>query len=137
MKNTIYTIIIVACIVLAALVFVLTRGGSGGIDSLKRGELIWVKCKNKSCNAEYQMDNKDYHEALQEKMKANPMMMTLPLTCKKCGKDSVFKAVKCEKCGTVFFEGAAGLDDFSDRCPKCGHSATEALRKERKAQQGG
>ena len=138
MKNLIYAIVIVLCIALAILIFVKTQsGGSGGIDSIKRGEeMYWVKCNNPSCNAEYEIDKKDYFEQIEEKQRANPLsMVTPPLTCKKCGKDSVYRAEKCEKCGTVFFYGA-NPDDFPDRCPKCGHSKREAELEARKAQRG-
>lgn len=139
MKNLIYVIVIVVCIALAVLIFLKTQsGGTGGIDSIKRGEeMYWVKCNNPSCNAEYEIDKKDYFEQIEEKQRANPLsMVTPPLTCQKCKKDSVYKAVKCEKCGKVFFEGAAGPDDFPDRCTECGHSKREAVLKERKAQRG-
>jgi hypothetical protein len=137
MKNTIYLVVIVLCIVLAAVVFFWTRaGGSGGIENIKRGEKsMWVKCKNPECNAEYQMDMRDYYEQTQEKIKANPLSsQTPPLTCKECGEESVFRAEKCEKCGTVFFYGVS--KDYPDRCTKCGYSKTEATRQERLRQRG-
>ncbi|MFQ6036845.1 MAG: hypothetical protein ACE5NM_13480 [Sedimentisphaerales bacterium] len=131
-------VIIVVCFTLAVVIFIKTQsGGSGGIETIKRGEeLYWVKCNNKKCNAEYQMDKRDYYEQIEEKMKANPMaMVTPPLTCKECGEQSLLRAVKCEKCGQVFFYGADPTD-FADRCPECGHSKTEAERKARAAQRG-
>jgi predicted Zn-ribbon and HTH transcriptional regulator len=137
MKNTVYTVVIIACIILAIVIFFVTRsGGSGGLDSIKRGqELYWVKCNNPECKAEYQMDMKDYLEQVSKKMQANPLSMRTPgLTCEKCGKESVYKAYKCEKCGKVFFEGASG--DYPDRCPYCKYSKTEADRKARLAERG-
>jgi len=139
MKNTIYVIVIVVCIALAVLIFLKTQSsGPGGIDSIKRGEeLYWVMCRNPKCKAEYQMDKRDYYEQIQEKMRANPMaMVTPPLTCQKCGVQSVLLAVKCEKCGLVFLYGADPTD-FADRCPNCKHSKIKADRDARKAQQTG
>jgi len=138
MKNTIYVIVIVACIALAVLIFVKTQSGdSGGIGSIKRGEeMYWVKCNNPSCNAEYEIDKKDYFEQIEEKQKANPLsMVTPPLTCEKCRKESVFRAVKCEKCSKVSFYGT-NPDDFPDRCTECGHSKRESELEARKAQRG-
>jgi DNA-directed RNA polymerase subunit RPC12/RpoP len=132
MKNTIYAIVIVLCLIVAGVVFLLTRSGSsGGINDIKRGEkMVWVKCNNPKCNAEYQMDQRDYFEQIQEKQKVNPLSMQTPaLNCEKCGEPSVFLAEKCEKCGKVFFSGTS--KDFPDRCPDCGYSKTEATRKER------
>ena len=138
MKNIIYVAVIVVCIALAVVIFIMTQsGGSGGLESIKRGEqLYWVKCNNPKCGVAYQIDMRDYHEQTQEKMKANPLsLQTPPLTCQKCGEPSVFRAEKCEKCGKVFFYGAS--KDHPDRCPDCGHSATEAKRQERLRQRGG
>jgi len=138
LSKTVMLGIIVVCLTLAVVIFIKTQtGGSGGIDTIKRGEeLYWVKCNNKKCNAEYQMDKKDYYEQIEEKMRANPMaMVTPPLTCKECGEPSVLRAVKCEKCGHVFFYGADPTD-FADRCPKCGHSKTKADRDARLAERG-
>jgi len=131
-------VIIIVCFALAGVIFFATRPeGSGGINTIKRGEeLYWVKCNNPKCKAEYQMDKKDYYEQIEEKMRANPMaMVTPPLTCKECGEQSVLRAVKCEKCGHVFFYGADPTD-FADRCPKCGHSKTKADREARLAERG-
>jgi len=108
-----------------------------GFETIKRGEeLYWVKCNNPACKSTYQIDKKDYYEQIEEKMRANPMaMVTPPLTCKECGEQSALRAVKCEKCGQVFFYGADPTD-FADRCPECGHSKTESERKARAVQRG-
>jgi hypothetical protein len=130
MKNVIYAAIIGVCVVVAGIVFVATRSGDSS-PGLTDETQIWVKCAR--CGATYQMGEKSYYDELHEKATANPtaMMITPPLTCEKCGKDGIRKAVKCESCGEVFFEGAVP-NDFSDRCPKCKHSATEAKREARK-----
>ncbi len=138
MKNLVYGGIIAVCIVVAVIVFITTRSGdSAGIDSLSDTEMTWVKCVK--CGQSYEMRLKQYYEELNEKSRANPSPMPIarPLTCQKCGQDGVRKAVKCEKCGEVFFEYSVP-NDFPDRCPKCKHSATEAKRKanlERQRQQ--
>jgi ribosomal protein L37E len=137
MKNVIYGVVIVACIVLAIVIFVKTQSrGSGSLESVKSGEEVyWVKCNNPKCKAEYQMDKRDYLNQITEKMKANPLSNRTPaLTCEKCSQASLYRAFKCEKCGNVFFEGSS--NDYPDRCPACGFSKTEAIRKERLAQRG-
>jgi len=131
MKNTIYAVVIAVCIIVAVLVFVKTRGGgAGGTSTIDETEQIWVKCRK--CGASYEMGKKRFYEELEEKARANPtpMMITPLLTCEKCGKDGIAKAHKCEKCGEVFFENSVP-NDFADRCPKCKHSQTEAIRKAR------
>jgi len=127
--------VIVVCIIVAGLITLAKRGGgSGGIDSIPDDKMTWVKCSNPSCNAEYEMSEKQFHKEMQERF--NPMARSAPpLTCEKCGKDSLFQAVKCANpsCGTVFIKGIAGPGDHQDRCPKCGHSETEDIRKKRMA----
>ena len=119
---------IVVCVAVAGAITYMNRSKSSDtFDNMKRGEMIWVKCRNPDCEAEYQIDEKDYFTYLRE----NPVGLTTPpLFCEKCGEESVFKAVKCEKCGLVFEPGAVPKD-FPDRCPnpQCGYSKTEEIRK--------
>lgn len=132
MKNTVYAIVIVVCLVLAGVIFMATRpGGSGGVEDLSRGELYWVQCNNPACKAVYQMDKVDYLKEVEQKVRANPLSLQTPaLVCQKCGKESVFRAIKCENCGKMFFYGAV-QGDIADRCPECKYSKTEAERKAR------
>lgn len=131
MKNAIYAAVIAVCIIVAVLVFVKTqRGGQGGLDTIPEDEMVWVKCRK--CNQFYEMGKRAYHEAVRTKaaQSTTAMMMTPPLTCEKCGKDGIFLAEKCEKCGNVFFQNSVPAD-FADRCPDCKFSKTEAVRQER------
>jgi predicted Zn-ribbon and HTH transcriptional regulator len=133
MKNLVYTGIIAVCLVVAIVVFVMSRGGGG--PEISDTEVTWVKCLK--CGESYEMPLKQYYEDVQAKSLANPtpMPMTPPLTCEKCAKEGIVKAVKCDKCGEVFREGTVP-NDFPDRCPKCKHSATEARREANKAARG-
>ena len=75
MKNKPYVIIIVLCLVGAAVVFVMSRSqGRDGLESLESGELIWVKCMKPECEALYQIDKKDYFRQVKEKKRANPVI---------------------------------------------------------------
>ena len=131
MKNRVHITVIIVSVVLAGLIFYMTHSASpGGIENLKHGELMWVMCNNPDCGEVYQIDKKDYFLQIEERMRVHPMsLQTLPLVCEKCGQESVFRA---EKCGKIFFSGAVS-NDFSDRCPECGYSKTEAIRKARTA----
>ena len=132
-KKPIMIGVIVVCLVIAGLVTFARRGGDTGIDSIADDKMTWVKCGNKSCNAEYEMGEKQYYKAMEERF--NPMARTSPpLTCEKCGKDSVFRAVKCvnSACGAVFFRDSVP-NDHPDRCTECGQSETEEIRKKRLA----
>ena len=138
-KKLVMILIIVVCLGVAGAVFLRTgRSGGGSIDDISDEKMTWVKCMNKSCNAEYQMGLKEYYKAVQA-LNINPMAQVAPaLTCKECGKQSVYKAVKCQNpaCGIVFREGSVP-NDFQDRCPKCGQSVTEESREARKREMTG
>lgn len=134
--------IIAVCFGLAVAITVYRRHKEGepkGIESIKRGEMIWVKCDNTECEAEYQMDKRDYFEYLQGHpptseqfvaMMADPnMRATTPLVCKDCKQESVYRGEKCDKCGIVFIRGTV-RHDFADRCPECDYSRTETQRRE-------
>lgn len=133
-KKPIMIAVVVVCLVVAGLVTFARRGGGGGtIDDIPDDKMVWVKCNNPQCKAEYQMGEKSYHKAVQARM--DPRSLATPaLICEKCGKASVYKAEKCTNpdCGVVFFSNSVP-NDHADRCPECGRSETEEIRKRRKA----
>lgn len=136
-KKKVMVGVIVACLVLAGILVLANRGGggSGDIGDISADSMVWVKCTK--CQATYQMGERDFYEQSQENMVPGAMTPT-PLTCKECGQAGIRLAVKCENpdCGEIFYEGAVP-GDFPDRCPKCKQSATEELRKKRKAERSG
>ena len=137
-KKAIMIGIIVACLALVALITLGRRGGGGGgIEDISPEETMWVKCNNPNCKAEYEMGKQAYFKYVEEHM--DPMAMVAPpVVCEECGKDSVFRAEKCQNpdCGVVFFRGSVP-NDFADRCPECGRSETEESRKRRAADRAG
>jgi hypothetical protein len=137
-KKVVMIIVIVVCLGVAGAIFIGGRGSGGGtIDDISDAEQTWVKCLNKSCNAEYEMSLKEYFKFVTAN--ANPMAPTAPaLTCETCGEPSIYKAEKCQNaaCGKVFRSGAVP-NDFPDRCPTCKQSATEEIRKARKKEMAG
>jgi predicted RNA-binding Zn-ribbon protein involved in translation (DUF1610 family) len=123
-KKMIMIVIIVACIVAAVIITVATRSASsGGIESIPTGTMVWLKCRD--CGNTWQMDRRDYYDYIEK----NRIGMTVPgIVCPKCGKESAYLAIKCPKCGNIF-EKVATTRDYSDRCPECGYSEQEELRK--------
>jgi len=131
-KKTVMLILIVGCLVVAGAVTFTTRSGGGGIGSISKSEKILVMCSNPDCEAEYETGKKAYYEFVQKNM--NPMSMAAPpMPCNECGEESIYKAIKCGKCGTVFFENSVP-NDFADRCPECEYSEIDERRKERRAE---
>lgn len=130
-KKPILIGIIVGCIVLAGVILYTTMlKPTGGIPSKFAKEQVWVKCNDKDCGSEYEMNKKAFFEFIEK----NAVGMTAPpLKCEKCSKDTVYRAVKCEKCGKVFFYGNPG--DYADRCPDCSYSKIENDRKAAAGQQ--
>jgi predicted Zn-ribbon and HTH transcriptional regulator len=137
MKKTVMIVVIVACLVSAALITFLARKSRSATGlSEFAGKMQLVKCANKNCVAVYEIDKEKYYELVEEELRKHvDDMGPLAITCEKCGENSIFRAVKCEKCGEVFFSSEVGANDFPDRCPKCGHSAMEEQKK--KGRKGG
>lgn len=108
------------------------KARAGTIDSIPDDKMTWVKCNNPQCKAEYEMSLKAYYKSVQKRFDPRTVM-TPALICEKCGKPSLYKACKCGNpdCAVVFFCGSVP-NDFFDRCPECGRSETEEIRKKRK-----
>jgi len=125
-KKLIKIAIIIVCLGLAGVIVCMSRPGRSGLGSVPRGQVIWVKCNNPDCGTEYEIDEKDYWEFVEKQR--DPMSLSMPaLICKDCGKRSVFRAVKCLKCGLVFFHGT-NRTSFADTCPECGFSKMKEQR---------
>jgi len=132
-KKTIMIVVIAVCLVAAVVIgYKYTFAPTDAGIEVFKGQQIWVKCNNPDCGAEYEMDKAEYFRQIEELALANPpeMMQTPPLVCEKCGEKSVYRAVKCAKCGKIFFYGAAGTGDFPDRC-ECGYSQIEENRRKK------
>ena len=127
-KKTIMIVVIAVCLVAAVVIgYKYTFAPpDAGIEAFK-GQQIWVKCNNPDCGAEYEMDKAECFRQIEEKMRPG-MSQAPPLVCEKCGEESLYRAVKCAKCGKTFFFGAVGTGDFPDRC-ECGYSQIEENRK--------
>lgn len=112
------------CFVLAGLVWALTRGSSGSLQDVPEGDLTWTLCL--SCGYTEQMPVRNFFTEQQQEMLQTHNMMTPPMiTCPRCGKKQMVRALKCERCGTIFaVDSVPG--DYYDRCPKCGYSALES-----------
>lgn len=93
----------------------------GGLSSEEAAWKIWVKCRNPQCQAEYQMTEKEYFEYV-KKHHDPKTMKPGPLVCKKCGRKSAYRAIKCKGCGSVFFYPSKKGRGYGDGCPKCGYS---------------
>ena len=129
-KKTVMIVVIVVCLVAAGVIFKATRPKSQGRESF-RGQQTWVKCSNPDCGEEYEMDKAEYFKQVEEAARANPgVEPPTPIVCKKCGEESLYRVVKCAKCGKIFFYGSAGAGDFADRC-KCGFSQIEENRRKK------
>jgi len=130
-KKPIMIAIIVVCFAAAGAITYFTRPPKSTGGGINADTLIWLKCNNPACKAEYQVTLGEYREMVKEQLYMDDSDRLPAATCQKCGKPSAFKAIKCPKCGTLFFEGQAGPHDYTDRCPKCKYSAREEELKKR------
>jgi hypothetical protein len=115
-------------LVIAGAITFMTKKTSHGIESIGSSEKILVKCGDSKCNAQYEMSKRAYYEFLQKNV--SPMSPQIPpLTCEKCGKESVYRAIICPSCNQTFFYGQVP-NDHKDRCPYCKFSQTEKNRQD-------
>lgn len=126
----VFLLIIVVCLVMAAIISYhnyFRPNPPKGITAVDPNEMVLVKCSDPNCGITYQMSNRAYLEHISQHSITIRMETILPI-CKKCGKASMERAIKCEKCGTIFIYGKDS-SDFPDKCPNCGHSKTLEGRK--------
>ncbi|UCF43290.1 MAG: hypothetical protein JSV99_12090 [Planctomycetota bacterium] len=144
-KKLFMILIIIVCFALAAAItykkdadYRKETAKRAGIETIDPNDLIWVKCTNTECNAEYETGKRAYFQYLQDNppspaqftaMMQDPMKNPTPgLICNECEQETAYRAEKCEKCALVFVRGAV-RHDFADRCTACSYSKTEDLRK--------
>ncbi len=119
-KKSVMIAIILGCVVLAVGVTIMTRSEKGGLEGIDKDAMLWVKCGNDACGAEYERNQQAFYQEGEDRI--NPLVKGIPPgICKECGEQSIFKANECIKCGEVFFSGAAD-GTFPDECPDCGYS---------------
>lgn len=127
--------IIVVCFALAGAITYKARRSKGPDLSSFKDKTVLVLCRNPDCKAQYEVNAKYYFEYT-VKHKDPRVMATPPLICEKCGKPSVYRAVRCEKCELVFERGSIPRH-VEDRCPKCGYSKIEHDREVAVPAEGG
>jgi phage FluMu protein Com len=128
-KKTLLIVVAVACIAAAGIITYKTMGG-GTTAIGQPTSKMWVKCNNPKCGNEYQISAKEYTDFMMSNGGPRQFIMSgaVPMKCPKCNEDSVFKAMKCEKCGKVFFPGTVE-GKAEDTCPGCGYSPSTAPAK--------
>jgi len=131
-KKPIMIGIIVVCVAVAGFIFYRTRPHAPRIPEEFKNEMIWVKCANPDCGECYQVNKYDFYKENEDYCIEHNTQIAPPPVCRKCGKRSIYEAVKCPKCGEVFIKGWK-RGDYEDRCPKCGYSQIEVNRKNKMA----
>jgi hypothetical protein len=114
-KKPIMIGIAIVCLVLAGGITYYRLAGN--TDEIPKGEMMWVKCANPNCNAEYEVEVRAYYDSAKDSKSGVPK-------CKQCGEESLLAATKCEKCEKIFIPGTV-LGEVRDRCPYCGYSKVE------------
>lgn len=126
-KKTVLIVVVVVCIAAAGIItYLRTSGGPGGGSGK-----MWVKCNNPKCGVDYEISIKEYDNFVRSTpggSRAFAMSGAIPMKCQKCQEPSVFAAIKCEKCGKVFFLGTVE-GQYDDKCPGCGFSKSEEMAK--------
>jgi predicted RNA-binding Zn-ribbon protein involved in translation (DUF1610 family) len=122
-KKSLMIGIAVVCLGVAVVIAVM-RGSNDPLKEIADEEIVQLKCRD--CGATSEMSMKDFAAYALKNHDINGA--ALPMTCEKCNKTSLVEAIKCEKCGEIFFLGAAGPGKVPDACPKCGYSAEKERR---------
>jgi DNA-directed RNA polymerase subunit M/transcription elongation factor TFIIS len=117
--------IAIGCIAVAAAITIITsRGGSDGSKTV--GQIQFL-CVNPQCGNAFESNGEEINK---QKGEGISMADMPPVKCPKCGQDSAYAAIKCEKCGNIFIPNYDDPKEY-DKCPKCGYSKDEQLKKKK------
>ncbi len=94
-KKSVMSAVIVVCLVAAAAITYMNTKGGGGTGGAPANATIQMKCRNPECNATYKMSEKEYQELALEKDSTSKG--PVPIRCKKCGKDTVYRVEAAAK----------------------------------------
>ncbi len=133
-KKVVMIGVVLACLALVVGVTFVSRSGTPKGSKAMKGQKEWILCSNPDCKNLYQVDSSYYYEFI-NKNRVGPGIPPMP--CPKCGEDSGYRVLKCEKCEAVYPEGSCGGDAFSDKCPECGYSKEKTAREAAKARRQG
>ena len=126
-KQKVKIVFVVVCLVLAAVVILLTRGKSFSPGKTKR--TIQMLCANEECNAEYEVTPEQFRETMVAGGGPGSGLMRglgpRRFVCMECEEESAFVAMKCTRCGFVFTQNYVDTLDYPDRCPECDYSEIE------------
>ncbi|MHC4124284.1 MAG: hypothetical protein ACYSSI_11975 [Planctomycetota bacterium] len=123
-KKPLMIIAVVICLIVAVIITLATKSKEEkGINALG-GEQILVKCRE--CGAVYETNHKEHQEYIIAHRTGERSVVPVP--CQKCGKEAVYRAIKCNKCGNIFERGSV-KGKMPDTCPKCGYSQIVEDRK--------
>lgn len=122
-KNKVLIGVIVGCLVLAAIITVVTNRGDGRGSRGSTGPITML-CINDQCNADFELsidELKEQMEGFNEFLMDNPIYI-----CPECNKRSAYRSIICSQCDTIFVP--VQNNDYRDRCPECGYSKSEERR---------
>lgn len=125
-KKALLLVMVVVCLALAgyATYKSLTKNRHLYLEEYK-DQTILLKCANPNCNHVFETNRKKYYEYISEHVDRSTN--TAYGLCPKCNQQTALEAIRCEKCGEVFFYGTV-TGTYRDTCPKCGFSKTKAQR---------
>ncbi len=136
-KKLVKIIAIVACLILAIGITVITNTGGGSGGSAAKGD-ITLMCTDEDCGAITEVSRDEYREMMRAGMEGEggPGMMMMPgmgpmtVECPECSEKTAMAATVCEECGEVFIMDPMSMQDdgYPDECPECGFSKMEARR---------
>lgn len=122
------TVLLVAGFVIETLS---SSGGGSEIRDAARAGGIWMLCDNPDCEAAYEVTPEEFAELMKSKgpITLGPGVMSrLTFLCKECAQETAYRGMECPKCGVLFVKEPV-VGDYADRCPECGYSAIEEIRR--------
>ena len=116
-----YIIIIAVCTACAIGITVFMNRSNS--EPIVKGSDIQMLCS--ACGYSFTFSSQEYDEIRKNNIQKRGSARGSVFECPKCLKVAAQKAIKCPKCGNVFFADWGREKGYPDSCPKCGFSEIE------------
>ena len=112
---------VIICLIGAVVMF--SKSRSSNVKAIGGSKDVAFKCTAEDCGSEFTMSLSEYNKLTKKQFPGGMPMggAQVVAECPVCKEKIAIPAIKCTKCGKIFFSNTVE-GDYPDICPECGFS---------------